>query len=142
MHLQWYACGSCKRLSYDDTIFVLAIMSPCTEVHDTYHGFHDLQIRASDVVLPEGAVFVIANSLTVSNKAETAAGRYNMRVVECKLAAAVLAVILGVSKVSSFTSTSETFAFIEVLLSCREHDTTATSGIRHEVHFSAAPERL
>jgi len=51
------------------------------------------------VVLPEGAVFVIANSLTVSNKAETAAGRYNMRVVECKLAAAVLAVTLGMSKV-------------------------------------------
>jgi len=58
-----------------------------------------LQIRASDVVLPEGAVFVIANSLTVSNKAETAAGRYNMRVVECKLAAAVLAVTLGMSQV-------------------------------------------
>ena len=51
------------------------------------------------MVLPEGAVFVIANSLTVSNKAETAAGRYNMRVVECKLAAAVLAVTLGMSKV-------------------------------------------
>ncbi len=60
-----------------------------------------LQIRASDVVLPEGAVFVIANSLTVSNKAETAAGRYNMRVVECKLAAAVLAVTLGMPKVCS-----------------------------------------
>ncbi len=44
-------------------------------------------------------MFVIANSLTVSNKAETAAGRYNMRVVECKLAAAVLAVTLGMSKV-------------------------------------------
>lgn len=58
-----------------------------------------LQIAASDVVLPEGAVFVIANSLTVSNKAETAAGRYNMRVVECKLATAVLAVTSGKSKV-------------------------------------------
>ena len=58
-----------------------------------------MQIRASDVVLPEGAVFVVANSLTVSNKAETAAGRYNMRVMECKLAAAVLAVMLGLSKV-------------------------------------------
>lgn len=60
-----------------------------------------VQIRASDVVLPEGAVFVIANSLTVSNKAETAAGRYNMRVVECRLAAAVLAVTLGMPKVST-----------------------------------------
>lgn len=60
-----------------------------------------MQIRASDVVLPEGAVFVIANSLTVSNKAETAAGRYNMRVVECRLAAAVLAITLGMPKVCS-----------------------------------------
>jgi N-acetylgalactosamine kinase len=33
---------------------------------------------------------VIANSLTVSNKAETAA-RYNLRVVECRLAAVMLA---------------------------------------------------
>ena len=41
----------------------------------------DLQIRASDVVLPEGAVSVIANSLTVSNKAETAAGLSNIRVL-------------------------------------------------------------
>lgn len=66
-----------------------------------------LQIRASDVVLPEGAVFVIANSLTVSNKAETAAGRYNMRVVECKLAAAVLAVTLGMPKVSAHLVSSD-----------------------------------
>ena len=84
---------------------------------------------------------MIANSLTVSNKAETAAGRYNMRVVECKLAAAVLAVILGMSKVSSFMS-AETIAFVEVLLSCREHDTTATGGMCHALHFSAASEGL
>lgn len=63
-----------------------------------------MQIRASDVVLPEGAVFVIANSLTVSNKAETAAGRYNMRVVECRLAAAVLAITLGMPKVCTAPS--------------------------------------
>ena len=56
------------------------------------------------MVLPEGAVFVIANSLTVSNKAETAAGRYNMRVVECKLAAAVLAATLGMPKVTQHAS--------------------------------------
>lgn len=65
-----------------------------------------MQIRASDVVLPEGAVFVIANSLTVSNKAETAAGRYNMRVVECRLAAAVLAVTLGMPKVCTHSRPS------------------------------------
>ena len=59
------------------------------------------QVRAADVSLPEGATFVIANSLTVSAKAETAATRYNMRVVECRLAAAVLALGLGQSKVLS-----------------------------------------
>ena len=59
-----------------------------------------LQVRAADVKLPEGATFVIANSLTISNKAETAATRYNMRVVECRLATAVLANLLGQPKVS------------------------------------------
>ena len=59
-----------------------------------------LQVRAADVKLPEGATFVIANSLTISNKAETAATRYNMRVVECRLATAVLANQLGQPKVS------------------------------------------
>ncbi|KAK9816763.1 hypothetical protein WJX72_004871 [[Myrmecia] bisecta] len=52
-------------------------------------------VRASDVSLPEGATFVISNSLTVSNKAETAPLRYNMRVVECRLAAICLAISLG-----------------------------------------------
>lgn len=58
------------------------------------------QVRAEDVVLPPGATFVIANSLTVSAKAETAAARYNMRVVECRLAAMLLALALGKSKVT------------------------------------------
>lgn len=52
-------------------------------------------VRAHDVPLPPGASFVICNSLAVSNKAEGATGRYNLRVVECRLAAAVLAVALG-----------------------------------------------
>ena len=62
-------------------------------------GWRWLQVRASDVVLPESATFVVANSLTVSNKAETGDGRYNLRVVECRLAAAVLALKLGQSQV-------------------------------------------
>jgi N-acetylgalactosamine kinase len=48
-------------------------------------------IRASDVMLPKGGSFVIANSLTESKKAVTAATNYNNRVVECHLAAMVLA---------------------------------------------------
>lgn len=58
-----------------------------------------LQVRSSDVLLPEDATFVIANSLTESKKAETGATKYNLRVVECRLAAAVLAVLLGEPKV-------------------------------------------
>ncbi len=36
------------------------------------------------MVLPEGAVFVVANSLAISNKAESATKHYNLRVVECR----------------------------------------------------------
>lgn len=52
-------------------------------------------VRVDDVALPAGAAFVIANSLAVSKKAETADARYNLRVVECRLAAAALGVALG-----------------------------------------------
>ena len=55
-------------------------------------------VRASDVVLPPGATFVVANSLAESNKAETAAGRYNMRTIECRLAAIVMAILAGRTK--------------------------------------------
>lgn len=58
-------------------------------------------VRVADVVLPEKACFVIANSLTVSNKAEGAEGRYNLRVVECRIASAVLARLTGRSKSES-----------------------------------------
>ena len=58
-------------------------------------GAMTAQVRAEAVKLPPGAVFVIANSLTPSLKAETASTHYNMRVVECRLAAAMLAVKLG-----------------------------------------------
>ncbi|KAL2611609.1 hypothetical protein R1flu_023301 [Riccia fluitans] len=54
-------------------------------------------IRATDVVLPRKGAFVIANSLTVSTKAVSAASEYNYRVVECRLAAMVLAVKLGMA---------------------------------------------
>ncbi|MEW5298116.1 MAG: hypothetical protein WDW38_001147 [Sanguina aurantia] len=52
--------------------------------------------RATAVSLPEGGTFVIANSLAHSHKADTAATRYNLRVVECRLASAFLAIALGV----------------------------------------------
>lgn len=52
-------------------------------------------VRAEDVHLPPGATFVVANSLAVSKKQETADRRYNLRVVECRLAAALIARKLG-----------------------------------------------
>lgn len=55
-------------------------------------------MRAAHVPLPPRAAFVVAHSLATSNKAEHSAGRYNMRVVECRLAAVVLAIKLGVGR--------------------------------------------
>ncbi|XP_078540915.1 N-acetylgalactosamine kinase isoform X2 [Lissotriton helveticus] len=46
-------------------------------------------LHASDVKLPEGAVFVIANSCVEMNKAATS--HFNIRVMECRLAAKFLA---------------------------------------------------
>ncbi|XP_052580863.1 N-acetylgalactosamine kinase isoform X5 [Peromyscus californicus insignis] len=46
-------------------------------------------LRATDVRLPSGAVFVIANSCVEANKA--ASSHFNVRVMECRLAAKVLA---------------------------------------------------
>jgi N-acetylgalactosamine kinase len=61
-------------------------------------------IRAMDVVLPPGATFVVANSLAVSDKAVGAHRRYNMRVIECRLAAIVLALALGKDAPSALSS--------------------------------------
>ncbi len=41
------------------------------------------QVRVTDVQLPQGATFVIANSLAVSNKAETADKRWVAAVQYC-----------------------------------------------------------
>ncbi|XP_046889574.1 N-acetylgalactosamine kinase [Hypomesus transpacificus] len=53
--------------------------------------FHPL--RASDVRLPEGAVFVISNSCVEMNKAATS--HFNIRVVECRIATKMLAKARG-----------------------------------------------
>ncbi|KAB0796666.1 hypothetical protein PPYR_10800 [Photinus pyralis] len=51
-------------------------------------------LRCKDVSLPPGAVFVIAHSLTRLNKAATA--DFNCRVVECRLAAQLIAKHQGI----------------------------------------------
>ncbi|KAJ4955963.1 hypothetical protein NE237_012746 [Protea cynaroides] len=65
-------------------------------------GFAELidfnPIRATDVQLPAGGSFVIAHSLAESQKAVTAATNYNNRVVECRLAAIVLGIKLGMKR--------------------------------------------
>ena len=47
-------------------------------------------LRATDVTLPEGATFVIANSLAQVNKADSSGGsKFNVRVAECRIATRV-----------------------------------------------------
>ena len=47
-------------------------------------------LRATDVKLPKGATFVIANSLAQVNKADSSGGsKYNVRVAECRIATKV-----------------------------------------------------
>ena len=55
-------------------------------------------VRATPVSIPDGTAFVVAHSLKVSNKAETSVGHYNLRVVECTIASAMLAKKLGATK--------------------------------------------
>lgn len=80
-------------------------------------GFAELidfnPIHATDVQLPAGGTFVIAHSLAESQKAVTAATNYNNRVVECRLAAIVLGIKLGmkqkeaISKVKTLSDVEE-----------------------------------
>uniref|UniRef100_A0A7S0WQ04 Galactokinase n=1 Tax=Chlamydomonas leiostraca TaxID=1034604 RepID=A0A7S0WQ04_9CHLO len=80
-------------------------------------------VRAEDVVLPEGAVFCIGHSLAVSKKAEGAHKRYNLRVVECRLAAAMLAHKLG--KDQAFCTSVKTLQELEAVVA----EATGKSGL-------------
>ncbi|KAL6990115.1 galactokinase [Sarracenia purpurea var. burkii] len=81
-------------------------------------GFAELidfnPIRATDVQLPAGGSFVIAHSLAESQKAVTAATNYNNRVVECRLAAIVLGIKLGINPQEAI-STVKTLSDVEGL---------------------------
>ncbi|KAL2921100.1 Galactokinase [Bienertia sinuspersici] len=81
-------------------------------------GFAELidfnPVRATDVKLPAGGSFVIAHSLAESQKAVTAATNYNNRVVECRLAAIVLGIKLGMNPKEA-TSTVKTLSDVEGL---------------------------
>ncbi|KAM7267162.1 hypothetical protein ACFE04_009328 [Oxalis oulophora] len=71
-------------------------------------------IRVTDVQLPQGGSFVIAHALAESQKAVTAATNYNNRVVECRLAAIVLGIKLGI-KPQEAISTVKTLSDVEGL---------------------------
>ncbi|KAM9979899.1 hypothetical protein ACTFIZ_006155 [Dictyostelium cf. discoideum] len=58
--------------------------------------FHP-NLKTFDVQLPKGVSFVICNSLVDSLKVVTGATNYNLRVVECRLAAVLLAFHCGLS---------------------------------------------
>ena len=81
--------------------------------HALYISFHPT-LQASPVPVPSSAdspiAFLIANSLTVSNKAETGKVHYNLRVVETLVGAKILARILGVK-----TGDDERATYREVL---------------------------
>ncbi len=64
---------------------------------------HFNPVRTEDVKLPPGAAFVIGNSMAVSTKIETALERYNLRVIECRLAAVLIAFKLGVDPLVAVT---------------------------------------
>ncbi|XP_022247537.1 N-acetylgalactosamine kinase-like isoform X2 [Limulus polyphemus] len=70
-------------------------------------------LQTTNVLLPEGAIFVIANSCVEINKAATS--HYNIRVVECRLATQILAKACGlnVTEVSKLKDVQE-FANIPV----------------------------
>ncbi|KAH9322749.1 hypothetical protein KI387_017388, partial [Taxus chinensis] len=89
-------------------------------------GFAELidfnPIKASDVQLPAGGTFVIANSLAESQKAVTAATNYNNRVVECRLAAIVLAIKLGM-EAREAVSKIKTLSDVESLIQETETET-------------------
>jgi N-acetylgalactosamine kinase len=82
---------------------------------------HFNPVRTEDVRLPPRAAFVIANSLAVSNKAETAHTRYNLRVVECRLAAMALGVLaakLGTQEAAALRTLRELEPHLGGLAGC------------------------
>ena len=80
-------------------------------------------VGVADVALPADAVFVVANSLAVSKKAETADVHYNLRVVECRVAAAALGrALLGGDEADPAQVTAlKTLRAVEPLIEASPH---------------------
>uniref|UniRef100_A0A8C7Z9V5 N-acetylgalactosamine kinase n=1 Tax=Oryzias sinensis TaxID=183150 RepID=A0A8C7Z9V5_9TELE len=113
-------CAKCERYigteggGMDQSISFLAEKGTAKLIE-----FHPL--RATDVKLPEGAVFVISNCCKEMNKA--ASSHYNIRVVECRIATKMLAHHRGLdpSKVSKLSQVqTELNASLEEMLAMVE----------------------
>jgi len=91
-------CAACERYvgtesgGMDQAASVLGVAGSALRVSFGVGG-----TTAVPVPLPPSCGFVIAHTLAESKKAETAAYHYNLRVVECRLAAAALGAGLGLS---------------------------------------------
>jgi len=92
-------------------------------------------ISTNDVHLPEEAAFVIGNCLAVSNKAETAHERYNLRVVECRLAAIILGLKLGMN--AEEATKIETLKEIEDFVGSMSAAKAAAEEHLHEGYYDA-----
>ncbi|KAI9224831.1 ribosomal protein S5 domain 2-type protein [Blastocladiella britannica] len=73
----------------DQSISVMASRGQAAVIHFTP------KLDLTPVPLPKAAAFVVAHSLVTADKAVTAATNYNLRVVETRLAAAILAAHAG-----------------------------------------------
>jgi N-acetylgalactosamine kinase len=91
-------------------------------------------VRATDVQLPEGSVFLIGNCLAVSNKAVTAHERYNLRVMECRLASIVLAMELGASQADALGYS--TLMQTQKLIGSLQESEKAASEKLHDGYYS------
>nr|CAD7396405.1 unnamed protein product [Timema cristinae] len=83
-HPRWWDGSSYRSLSNHSVGWSGETQEPGSAKHIYFNP-----LRSEDVQLPDGCVFVIANSLSELNKAET--HHYNTRVAECCLANQVMA---------------------------------------------------
>lgn len=68
-------------------------------------------LRATPIALPSSTYFVIANSLTIANKAATS--DFNQRVIECRLGCRIIA-----KKLDQDWRKCERFSLLQQLLGC------------------------
>lgn len=94
-------------------------------------------VRTQDVALPAGVQFVIADSAAISEKAVSATDCYNARVLECRLAAVVLAICAASMSRDAAREKARTLADVETMLGSREAAIAAAEKLLHADVYSA-----